>query len=217
MTPEEHEPEHDPLAPEPTDADAEAEAAAEADSNIEQLHTQEEKDEEVSADRAEIEALTAQLATTKDQMLRVAAEAENTKRRALKEREDAQKYAITSFARSLLSVADNLRRALDSVPTELAEEDPRVKSLLDGIEGTERELLKAFELNNIKKLDPTDELFNPNFHEVMFEAPGTGKPAGTIIEILEMGYLLHDRLIRPARVGVAKEEGEPGSQLDEQV
>lgn len=201
-------PENDPLAPEPVEQ-------SETD-NVEPLH-HDEPAAEAPQDNAEIEALQKELADAKDKMLRVAAEAENTKRRALKEKEDAAKFANSKFAQGILSVADNLRRALDSVPPELLEQEDRVKNLVDGIEATERELLKAFEANGLKKIDPSDELFNPNYHEVMFEAPGTGKPAGTVIEVLEMGYILHDRLIRPARVGVAKEEGEPGGQIDQQV
>lgn len=203
--------EHDPLAPEPLTEEA---------NNVEQLNTGEENNESTEAPQteanAEIAALQEQLATTKDQMMRVAADAENTKRRALKEKEDAAKYANSKFAQGLLSVADNLRRALDAIPAELRENE-QVQNLVNGIEATEREMLKTFEANGIKKIDPTDELFNPNFHEVMFETPGTGKPGGTVIEVLEMGYILHDRLIRPARVGVAKEEGEPGGTLDQQV
>ena len=214
MTSEDHlpEPEHDPLSPEP------AEAQTEADPKIEQLHSPETQENTASADETTIEQLTSELAATKDKMLRIAAEAENTKRRALKDRQDAQKYANTSFAKSLLSVADNLRRALEAVPAELLESEPQIKNLIEGIEATERELLKAFEINQIKKIEPGDnEIFNPNFHEVMFETPGTGKPGGTIIEIMEPGYVLNDRLLRPARVGVAKEEESPGGQIDQKV
>jgi len=113
----------------------------------------------------------------------------------------------------LLDVADNLRRALDAVPADLIEGDERVKNLMGGIEGTERQLLSSFEKNGIKKIEPLDEMFNPNFHEVMFEGPAPEKSAGTIIQVLEPGYVLNERLLRPARVGVAKDEGQ-GSQID---
>ena len=171
-------------------------------------------------------ALEQQLAETRDQMMRALAEVENTRRRAAKEREDASKYAVSGFAKDLLDVADNLRRALDSVPEDLAGSDERIKNLLDGIEATEREMLRAFEKNGIQKLNPAGEVFDPNFHEVMFEAPGTGQPPGTIIEVIETGYVLNGRLLRPARVGVAKDEGrgggknppvEPGGQIDTQA
>jgi molecular chaperone GrpE len=170
---------------------------------------------------ARVDALQAELDKTKDQMLRALAEAENNRKRALKERDDASKYAVSSFAKDMLNVADNLRRALDAVPIDLRE-DSRVKALIEGIEATEREMLRGFEKTGIRKITPDGELFNPNYHEVMFEAPGSGKPPGTIIQIIDSGYILHDRLLRPARVGVAKDEGQglgnnggkPGSQID---
>ncbi len=163
-----------------------------------------------------------ELAKTKEQLLRALADAENTRKRAIKEREDASRYAIAGFSKDMLDIADNLRRALDAVPEDLLEAEPRLKNLVEGIEATERALLNNFEKNGIKKLEPLGEPFNPNFHEVMFESPGTGKPAGTIIQIIEVGYILKDRLLRPARVGVAKDEGQgdgqgpahPGGNLD---
>ena len=172
---------------------------------------------------AQIEALKAEVAATKDQMMRVAADAENTKRRALKDRDDAGKFAIQSFSRDLINVADNLRRALDAVPDDL-KEDARISNLTDGIEATERELLRSFEKNGIAKINPKGEIFDPNFHEVIFEAPMPTQPAGTIIEVIETGYTLHGRLLRPARVGVVKDDGQgngkrtdPGSTIDTQA
>jgi molecular chaperone GrpE len=168
----------------------------------------------------ENEALKIELAQAKDQMMRALADAENTRRRAIKEREDAGKYAVSSFAKDMLDVADNLRRALDSMPKDLVENEPRLKNLIDGIQATERTLLKNFEKHGIRKIEPLDEIFNPNYHEVMFEASLPGKPAGTIMQVLEAGYLLHDRLIRPARVGVVKDDGQgagpthPGGKID---
>lgn len=165
------------------------------------------QDETESSRIAELEA---ELAKMKDQALRALAEAENTRRRASKDREDAGKYAITSFARDLLSVADNFRRALESATDEMRENaDAPLKALLDGIEATERAMLSSFERQGIKKITPMDEPFNPNFHEVMFEAPVPGKHKGTIIQLVEPGYVIHDRLLRPARVGVAA--GDPGA------
>ncbi len=161
-----------------------------------------------------------QLDKAKDQMLRALAEAENARKRTIKERDDAAKYAITSFAKDLLSVSDNLTRALEAVPADALAAEPRLKNLIDGIEATQRELQKTFEQNGIRKIDPMDDLFNPNFHEVMFEAPGSGKPPGTVVQVIEAGYLLHDRLLRPARVGVAKNEsqgGAPGTRFDTQA
>lgn len=160
---------------------------------------------------AQIESLKAELAKTKDQMMRVAADAENTKRRALRDRDDAGKFAIQGFAKDLVNVADNLRRALDAVPDDL-KEDVRVSNLTEGIEATERELLRSFEKNGIQKINPQGEVFDPNFHEVMFEAPVPGQAPGTIIEVVETGYTLHGRILRPARVGVAKDDGQGGGQ-----
>ena len=153
---------------------------------------------------AVLEALQKELAETKDALLRAAAETENLRKRFQREREDALKFAVSSFAKDLLDVADNFRRALDAIPENLRGDDA-VKPIIDGIEATERTMLRAFEKSGIKKLEPSlDEPFNPNFHEVMFEAPVPGKPAGAIIQIIEIGYMLHERLLRPARVGVAK-------------
>ncbi len=167
---------------------------------------------------AKIVALQEELVKTKDQMLRALAEAENARKRALKERDDVSKYAIAGFARDLLNVSDNLRRALDAVPRDALASDPLLKNLVEGIEATQRDLQKSFDQNGIRKIDPSDEPFNPNYHEVMFETPGTGRPAGTIIQVIDAGYMLHDRLLRPARVGVAKDEGQgngtPGINLD---
>lgn len=176
---------------------------------------------EAGAAQEKILALQAELDKTKDQMLRALAEAENNRKRALKDRDDASRYAVASFAKDLLHVADNLRRALEAIPPELAKVDPRVRNTVEGIEAIEREMLKAFEKTGIRKIVPDGELFNPNYHEVMFEAPGSGKPPGTIVQVIDTGYLLHDRLLRPARVGVAKDEGQgsgqPGVNIDTQA
>ncbi len=142
--------------------------------------------------KAIINALQNELESAKDQVARAMAETENTRRRARKEREDASKYAISNFAKDLLDVSDNLRRALEALPTDLLEAEPRLKNVMDGVEATERTLLKNFEKHHITKIEPLDEPFNPNFHEVMFESPVPGKPAGIIMQVLEPGYILHD-------------------------
>jgi molecular chaperone GrpE len=145
----------------------------------------------------------AEAADFKDKALRAMAEVENIRRRAQRERDDAVKYAATGIARDLLSVADNLSRALASV-TETQIADETTRNLLTGVAATERELLAAFEKNGIKRIDPKGERFDHNFHQAIFEAENTGQPAGTIVEVLQPGYVLHDRLLRPAMVGVAK-------------
>lgn len=163
--------------------------------------------EEENALQARAKALEAELQDTKNQLMRAVAETENIRKRAQREREDTGKYAISGFARDMLDVADNLRRALDSAPENRDDLPPQVKNLLEGIEATEREMLKAFDKHGIEKLEPMDQKFDPNFHEVMFEAPMPDKEPGTIIQLVEAGYMLNDRLLRPARVGVAKSDG----------
>lgn len=157
-----------------------------------------------------IRDLETSLAETKDQLIRTVADMENLRKRAQREREDASKYAVTSFAKDLLEVADNFRRALDHIPDDLKNDD-RTKPLIEGIEATERSMLRIFERNGIQKIEPMDEPFNPNFHEVMFEAPAPGKPQGMIIQLIEAGYVLKDRLLRAAKVGVAKGEAGAGT------
>ena len=148
-------------------------------------------------------ATEAELAETKDRLLRALAETENVRRRMQRERDDALKFGASAFAKDLLSPVDNLRRALDAMPeSELS--DPRAKSLRDGVAATERELLAAFERHGLKRVDPKGELFDHNFHQAIFEAERPDVPAGTIVEVLQPGYVLHDRLLRPAMVGVAK-------------
>ena len=177
---------------------------------------------------AELEAEVAQL---KDQLLRALAEAENVRRRAQRERTDAIKYAAAPVVTDLLAVADNLNRALASLPDDAvaASEDERVATLLDGVRLTGKELDAVFERHGIVKLEPLGERLDPHRHEAMFEIPDPNQPSGTIIQVVQPGYMLHDRLLRPARVGVAKggsagqsdngsqsedEPPEPGSHVD---
>jgi molecular chaperone GrpE len=161
---------------------------------------------------ARVAALEAELAEHKDRLLRALAEAENTRRRAQRERDDAAKYAISGFAKELLSAADNLRRALDSLP-EAEVGDERTRSLLAGVAATERELLSVFERHGIRRIDPRGERFDHNLHQAIFEVEHGDRPPGTIIEVLQPGYLLHDRLLRPAMVGVAKPPAKPAAPL----
>lgn len=152
---------------------------------------------------ARIAELEAEIVALKDQHLRALAEVENVRRRGTKEREDAVRYAAASVARDLLSVADNLRRAQESVPDVEGQSDV-IKTLIEGVAATERELLASFERNAIKQVSPLDQKFDHNFHQAIFEVENTGKPAGTVVQVLQPGYVLHDRLLRPAMVGVAK-------------
>ena len=183
-----------------------ADAASEYD-NVEPLAT-----------HSEVEALKAQAADAKDKMMRALADSENTRRRSERMIEDSRKYAVSGFAKDMLDVADNLKRAMDAVSDDL-KAHPEMEGFLIGIEGTEKGLLKAFEKNGITKIEPTDGIFDPNIHEVMFEAENTGQPAGTIIQLIDAGYMLNGRLLRPARVGVAKADpsAQPIHSIDEQV
>jgi len=157
-----------------------------------------------AAPEARIAELEAEVAKYKDQALRALAEQENVRRRAQRDREDALKFATSGFAKDLVTVADNLRRAIDSVPDAQASSSELLKNLISGVEATERELLGAFEKHGIRKLDPAGEKFDHNFHQAIFELENTGKPAGTVVQVLQAGYTIHDRLLREAMVGVAK-------------
>lgn len=150
-----------------------------------------------------IESLQADLDKMKDQWLRALADAENNRKRAAKEREDTQKFAVTNFARELLSVADNLRRALENCPQTPDLPEP-VKALITGVDMTEKEFLNILERHGVKKIDPIHQKFDPNFHQAMFEVETDEHAPSHIVQVLQHGYVLHDRLLRPALVGVSK-------------
>jgi molecular chaperone GrpE len=161
-----------------------------------------------------LEQVEAELAESKDQLLRALAETENVRRRLQRDRDDAQKYAVSTFAKDLLSVADNLRRALEALP-EAEAKDPKTKSMLEGVAATERELLSVFERNGLKRVDPKGERFDHNLHQAIFEIERADAAPGTVVEVLQPGYLLQDRLLRPAMVGVAKAGARPGEGTDD--
>ena len=143
-----------------------------------------------------------QIAQLKDQILRIAAEAENTKRRAERESNDARAYAIQKFARDLLGVADNLSRALQHTPREAL--DPQVKNLVVGLEMTEKELLAAFDRNGLKRLDPArGTKFDPHLHQAMMEQPADDVGPGAVLQVMQTGYELFGRIVRPAMVVVS--------------
>jgi molecular chaperone GrpE len=191
-----------------------AREGAAANNNVEDvIETPGEPDADETSPEARIAALEAAFAEQKDRLLRALAETENVRRRAQREREDASKYAIAGFAKDLLSVADNLRRALESVPQSEVR-DERTRSLLEGVAATERELLGVFERHGVTRIDPKGEGFDHNLHQAIFEAERPGEPGGTIIEVLQPGYVLHDRLLRPAMVGVAKQNPTPAKPVE---
>lgn len=140
----------------------------------------------------------------KDRALRAAAEMENLRRRTARDVQDARAYAVSNFARDMLSVSDNLRRALEAIPAEAkAAADAGLKALAEGVEMTERAMLAALERHGVKKLAPEGEKFDPNFHQAMFEIPNPGVPANTVLQVVQPGYSIGDRVLRPAMVGVS--------------
>ena len=141
----------------------------------------------------------------KDRALRAAAEMENLRRRTARELQDARAYSAANFARDMLSVSDNLRRALEAIPAEAkAAGDAGYKALIEGVEMTERAMLAALERHGVKKLQPKGEKFDPNFHQAMFEVANPDVPANTVVEVVQPGYSIGERVLRPALVGVAK-------------
>jgi molecular chaperone GrpE len=170
------------------------EAAQESAATSEQLS---------SDDRSAV--LEREHAETKDRLLRALAEMENLRKRTEREVADSRLYSVTSFARDLLIVADNMRRALDAVTPELrASAENGVKSLIEGVELTERELLKALEKNGVRQFTPQGQKFDPNVHQAMFEIPDASVPAGSVVQVVQPGYMIGDRVLRPALVGVSK-------------
>jgi molecular chaperone GrpE len=144
-------------------------------------------------------------ADLKDKLLRALAEMENLRRRTEKDLADARIYGVTRFARDMLDVADNLRRALDSLPEEQrATLEGSLKAMVEGVDLTERDLLKKLETHGVRKQDPMGLKFDPNLHQAMFEAPDESKPNGTVIQVIQSGYTIGDRVLRPAMVGVSK-------------
>ncbi|MGH6738984.1 MAG: nucleotide exchange factor GrpE [Bradyrhizobium sp.] len=141
----------------------------------------------------------------KDKLLRTLAEMENLRKRTEREVVDARVYAITSFARDVLAVADNMHRALGAVGSELREHaDPQVKSFIEGIELTERELMKALEKSGVRKFSPEAEKFDPNVHQAMYEMETADLPPGYVAQVIQAGYMIGDRVLRPAMVAVTK-------------
>jgi molecular chaperone GrpE len=157
---------------------------------------------------ARVAALEAELADCKDRLLRALAEQENTRRRALREREEGIRFAASGLARDLLATSDNLRRAIESVRDERTT-DETLQQLLTGVVATERALLETLAKHGIRRIESLGEPFDPDRHEAVFEVADPERPAGTVAEVLQEGYLHHDRLLRPAMVGVAKGGGPP--------
>ena len=177
--------------------------------------------EEAGAEQAELEKLRAENADLKDRYLRLAAEMENLRRRTARDVQDAKSYSIAGFARDMLQVSDNLRRALDAVSEEAEGE---LKTFHEGVELTERSMLGALERHGVKQINPKGEKFDPNFHQAMFEVPNPEVPNNTVFEVVQPGFVIGERVLRPAMVGIAKggpkepaapaEPGSPNAQAE---
>jgi molecular chaperone GrpE len=152
-----------------------------------------------------VAVLAKEAADLKDRLLRTLAEMENLRRRTEREVADSRVYAVTNFARDILAVADNMERAMKALDDEIRDKaDAGVKALLDGVELTERELIKVMEKHGIKRLEPQGQKFDPNLHQAMFELPDPSVPPGTVVQVMQPGYTIGERVLRPALVGIAK-------------
>ena len=171
-----------------------------------------------AADFAVLEALKAEVENLKDQRLRALAEVENVRRRAERDKTEASLYAVTKFARDMLGIADNFARALAACPPGLREAaDPQVKAVLDGVEATDRQLISTLERYGVKQVDTADGRFDPNLHQAIAEVPGGGRPAGTIVDVAQAGFMIGDRLLRPAMVTVARKDVAADNGIDAKV
>jgi molecular chaperone GrpE len=151
-----------------------------------------------------IAALRVEAADLKDRLLRAHAEVENIRKRSEREKEETAKYAITKLARDVVSVGDNFQRAIDAVPPDAVERDAALKSFLEGVTLTERELLNVLERHGIRKIIPHNEPFNPHMHQAVMEMQRSDVPAGTVVQVFQAGFVIEDRVLRPAMVAVAK-------------
>jgi molecular chaperone GrpE len=175
------------------------------DANTDAPRQADETDQATVNDNDRVAALEAETAELRDRALRALAEVENIRRRTDREVRDARTYAISSFARDALVVADNLRRTIEAVGADARQTaDASLKALLDGVELTEREFLKVLEKNGVRRIDPKGERFDPNFHQAIFEVPNPAVPTGTVEQVVQPGFVIGDRVLRPAMVGVSK-------------
>jgi len=179
--------------------------APETDAGAEQNPQAEAAKPQVSKPYVDPSLMVDEAAEMKNRLLRALADMENLRKRTEREVADARQYGIASFARDILGVADNFRRALEAVGPELrAGADAAVNSLIEGVELTERELMKTLEKNGIRKIEPQGEKFDPNLHQAMYEVPDPSVPSGTIVQVVQPGYVIGERILRPALVAVSK-------------
>lgn len=153
---------------------------------------------------ADLDALLAENTEMRDRLLRTMADMENLRRRTEREKTDTARYAISNFARDVLTVGDNLKRTIEHVPAEAAAGDPALKSFLEGVELTERELLNVLERHGVTRIEPLGQRFDPNCHQAMYEVENADVPEGTVVDVMQSGYTIGDRCLRPALVAVAK-------------
>ncbi|MBH9995463.1 MULTISPECIES: nucleotide exchange factor GrpE [Bartonella] len=163
------------------------------------------EDDQVADEGADpVAAMQAENDELKDQVLRLAAEMENLRRRTARDVADARAYSVANFARDMLQVSDNLNRALQAIPDGAREKDTGLNALAEGVEMTERAMMAALERNGVKKIEPEGQKFDPNFHQAMFEIPNADVPNNTVQQVVQAGYVIGDRVLRPAMVGVSK-------------
>lgn len=159
---------------------------------------------------ADLTALLTENAEMRDRLLRTMADMENLRRRTEREKADTARYAITNFARDVLTVGDNLKRTMDHVPADAAAQDPALKSFLEGVELTERELLNVLDRHGVTRIEPLGARFDPNCHQAMYEVQNPDVPEGTVVDVMQAGYVIGDRCLRPALVAIAKGGAKPG-------
>ena len=185
------------------------EGTVEEETSLEEaVELQNDDEGEVNDSSSSLDELEAKILELKDQLLRTVADSENLRKRLEREKEQTRKFGIANFAKDLLSIADNLGRALDAAPNKEDVKDQAIENLVLGIQMTEQELQKAFDNNNIRKIDPLGEKFDYNFHQAMFEVEETDQEPGTVVQVLQPGYAIDDRILRPAMVGVAANKAE---------
>ena len=179
----------------------------EPETDTETLNVDENGDDDISIEDT-VENQKKEIQDLKDQLLRSLADSENLRKRTIKEIADAKKYSHISFVRDLVSSVDNLQRALKALPEDKSQLSEPVKNLIIGLEIVEKEIINTFEKHNLKEISPLNEKFDYNLHQAMFEVPTTEKDPGYVVEVSQKGYLLHDRLVRPAMVGISKKPDE---------
>lgn len=160
----------------------------------------------------DLNALLLENADMRDRLLRTMADMENLRRRTEREKTDTARYAISNFARDVLTVGDNLKRTIQHVPAEAAAQDPALKSFLEGVEITERELLNVLERHGVTQIEPLGQRFDPNCHQAMYEVQNAEVPDGTVVDVMQSGYMIGDRCLRPALVAIAKGGAKPAAQ-----